>query len=108
MLTVPPTVAPAAGLAIDAVGGVVSPAVPGTSVNDPDLLPLPNVPVTVTRVFCVTADVVIVLLVDIVTDAPPDGAAPVSVTVAVTLLPPVALVTPGVTDDSCGPAFGSG
>src|SRR3954470_18909171 len=128
MLTVALTVAPVPGLVIDAVGGVVSPAVPGTSVNDPDLLPLPNVPVTVTPVFCVTADVVIVnvadvwpagtvtiggacaieLLVAIVIDAPPEGAAPVSVTVAVTLLPPVALVTPGVTDASCGPALGSG
>jgi len=49
-----------------------------------------------------------VLLVAIVIDAPPDGAAPVSVTVAVTLLPPVALVTPGITEASCGPAFGSG
>ena len=65
MLTVPLTVAPAAGLVIDAVGGVVSAAVPGTSVNDPDLLPLPNVPVTVTRVFCVTADVVIVKVADV-------------------------------------------
>src|SRR3954467_6024143 len=128
MLTVALTVAPAPGLVIDAVGGVVSPAVPGTSVNDPDLLPLPNVPVTVTTVFCATVDVVIVnvadvwpagtvtiggacaieLLVAIVIDAPPEGATPVSVTVAVTVLPPTVLATRGVTDASCGPAFGSG
>jgi len=38
MLTVPLTVAPAAGLVIEAVGGVVSPAAAGTSVNEPDLL----------------------------------------------------------------------
>src|SRR5262249_29883188 len=126
MVIVPLTVAPAAGPAIDTVGGVVSPAAAGVSVNDPDWLPFPNVPVTVTTVLCVTADVVIVkvadvwpagtvtnggacaivLLVAIVTDAPPGGAAPVSVTVAVTLLPPVALITLGVTDASCGPAFG--
>lgn len=65
MLTVPLTVAPAAGLVIDAVGGVVSPAVPGTSVNDPALLPLPNVAVTVMTVFCVTVDVVIVKVADV-------------------------------------------
>jgi len=53
----------------------------------------------------------LVLLVAIVIDAPPDGAGPVSVTVAGTLLPPlaVALVTPAsVSDASCGPAFGFG
>src|SRR5262249_11347587 len=126
---VPLTVAPAAGLAIDAVGGVVSPAAAGVSVNDPDVLPLPNVPVTVTTVFCATvADVVIVnvaevcpagtvtnggacasvVLVAIGLEAPPAGAAPVSVTVPVTLLPPVALATLSVTDASCGPAFGFG
>jgi hypothetical protein len=65
MLMVPLTVAPAPGLAIDAVGAVVSPVAAAVSVNDPDLLPFPNVPVTVTRVFWVTADVVIVKVADV-------------------------------------------
>jgi hypothetical protein len=65
MLTVPPTVAPAAGLVIDAVGRVVSPAPPGVSVNDADVLPLPNVAVTVIGVLVVTVDVVIVKVADV-------------------------------------------
>ena len=80
----------------------------------------------VTGVFVVTAEVVIVklrevwpagtvtvpgtcaavLLVDSVTTAPPDGAAPLNVTVAEMLVPPLTLVALGVTADSDAPAFG--
>jgi len=65
MLTVPLTVAPAAGLAIDAVGGVVSGAVTGRSVNVANWLPLPNVAVTLIVVFAGTVDVVIVKFADV-------------------------------------------
>ena len=64
MLTVALTVAPAAGLVIDAVGSVVS-ALPGVSVNDAVLVPLPNVAVTVIGVLVVTVDVVIVKVADV-------------------------------------------
>ena len=89
---------------------------PGSTVMVADLL-TPYVPVMVTGVFAVTADVVMVklrevcpagtvtvggtwaadaLLVESVTAAPPDGAGPLNVTVAGMLVPPVALAAPGV------------
>jgi hypothetical protein len=100
---------------------------PANTVMVADLL-VPYVPVIVTGVFVVTADVVIVklrevwpagtvtvpgtcadvLLVESVTTAPPDGAAPLNVTVAGMLVPPLTLVALGVTADSDALAFGFG
>src|SRR5262245_57880597 len=102
---------------------------PASTVIVADRVVVPRIPVMVAVVFAVTANVVMVnaadvwpagtvtmpgaratdaLLVDSVTVVPPEGAGPLNVTVAGIGLPPVVLLTLGVTAVSAGAAFGSG
>src|SRR2546430_8387764 len=124
------TVAWSAGLTKLGVPGVpgVGGGAPGNRVRLADRVALPRKAVMVTGVFVDTGDVVTVkvaetwpagtvttgwgradrLLVESVTDTPPAGAVPFRNTVPETLVPPVTLAAPSVTDDRRGGAFGSG
>src|SRR4029078_10223942 len=101
-------------------GGCVAPA---RTVRLADRVTLPGNPVMATDVFAETVKVVTVklvwvwpagtvtdgvacaadgLFVESVTETPPDGAAAVRVTVPATLVPPVTLVAPSVSDCNAG------